>query len=202
MKRWVATLSVFAAVLITGCAGMMSEMGGWTTLLDGSNPSTLENWNRIGDANWRVVDGAVVANAGKGGSLVTKNSYKDFQIRAEFFVDATTNSGIYVRGIDPNKLGSSTSYEVNINDERLDGYGTGAITGFAKVSPMPKAAGKWSTLLVTAKGNTIVVELNGAKTVELNDSKFAQGSIGLQYGADPKATGGAIKWRKVQIKPL
>lgn len=57
-------------------------------------------------------------------------------------------------------------------------------------------------MLITARGSNIVVELNGVKTVELNDGKFAQGPIGLQYGADPKATGGAIKWRKVQIKTL
>jgi len=36
-----------------------------------------------------------------------------------------------------------------------------------------------------------------------NHNQFAQGSIALQYGSGPKeAPGGAIKWRKVQIKPM
>jgi len=39
--------------------------------LDGSNPKTLDNWNRIGDANWRAEDGAIVADKGKGGHLVS-----------------------------------------------------------------------------------------------------------------------------------
>jgi hypothetical protein len=39
----------------------------WITLLNGSNPMTLDNWNRIGDANWRAEDGAIVADKGKGG---------------------------------------------------------------------------------------------------------------------------------------
>ena len=54
----------------------MSNRGdpGWITLLDGSNPKTLDNWNRIGDANWRAEDGAIVADKGKGGHLVSKNS--------------------------------------------------------------------------------------------------------------------------------
>ena len=32
-----------------------------------------------------------MADKGKGGHLVSKNSYKDFQIRAEFWADHTTN---------------------------------------------------------------------------------------------------------------
>ena len=80
---------------VLGCSPQMSDQrdAGWVTLLDGSNPKTLDNWNRIGDANWRAEDGAIVADKGKGGHLVSKNSYKDFQIRAEFWADHTTNSG-------------------------------------------------------------------------------------------------------------
>ena len=32
---------------------------GWVTLFDGSN---LNDWNQIGDANWKIVDGAVQPN--------------------------------------------------------------------------------------------------------------------------------------------
>ena len=51
---------------------------GWVTLLDGTN---MNNFNKVGDANWRIVDGAVQADKGMGGFLVTKNSYANFQIR-------------------------------------------------------------------------------------------------------------------------
>jgi hypothetical protein len=61
---------------VLGCSPQMSGQGdaGWVTLLDGSNPKTLDNWNRIGDANRRAEDGAIVADKGKGGHLVSKNS--------------------------------------------------------------------------------------------------------------------------------
>jgi hypothetical protein len=36
---------------------------GWVTLFDGSN---LNDWNQIGDANWKIVDGAVQADKGNG----------------------------------------------------------------------------------------------------------------------------------------
>ena len=177
---------------------------GWITLLDGSNPKTLDNWDRIGDANWRADDGAVVADRGTGGHLVSKNAYKDFQIRAEFWADASTNSGIFIRISDPKRIGSKTAYEVNIYDQRAEqDYGTGAITNIAKVSPMPKAGGKWNVYEITAKGAHLTVVLNGSKTVDVEHGQFSEGPISLQFGnGDKGAPGGPIKWRKVQIKPL
>ena len=73
---------------------------GWTTLFDGSN---LNNFEPIGNANWRIEDGAVVADKGNG-FLVTKNTYTDYQIRAEFWVDTEANSGIFIRCTDPEKV--------------------------------------------------------------------------------------------------
>jgi len=194
----VATLTVF------GCAQMSSMMDtGWVTLIDGDKG--LENFNRIGDANWRAEGGAVVADKGKGGHLVTKNSYTNFQIRAEFWADHNTNSGIFIRASDPNKVGADNSYEVNIYDQRPgQEYATGGIVNFGRI-PVPssyKAGGKWNTFLITAKDTHINVEFNGIQTVTMYDSKFASGPFTLQFGNHGKEPGGAIKWRKVQIKVL
>jgi hypothetical protein len=38
---------------------------------------------------------------------------------------------------------------------------------------MPKAGGKWNTFEITAKGPQLTVVLNGTKTVDMQDSKFA-----------------------------
>jgi hypothetical protein len=191
------------ALVVAGCSMMPGMDGGWTTLIDGT-PKSLDNFNRIGDANWRVEDGAVVADRGKGGYLVSKNSYKDFQIRAEFWADHTTNSGIFLRAQDPSKIGSVSAYEVNIFDQRPEPkYGTGAIVDVAAVSPMPKAGGKWNTYLITAQGSQLTVVLNGQQTVNVSNSRFGQGPFALQFGNGAKdAPGGAIKFRKVEIKPL
>ena len=193
-------LVVASAVL--GCAQMSGSDAGWTTLIDGTKG--LENWNRIGEANWRAEDGAVVADKGKGGYLVSKNSYRDFQIRAEFWADHTTNSGIFIRVTDPTKVTATSAYEVNIYDQRPEpAYGTGAIVDFAAVSPMPKAGGRWNTYEITAKGSQLMVVLNGVQTVNIQNSRFTQGPFALQFGNGAKdAPGGAIKWRKVQIREL
>ena len=201
-------LSVITAGLLVvafgvfGCSYMPWSDSGWTTLIDGT--AGMENFNPIGDANWRGENGAIVADNGKGGYLVSKNTYKDFQVKAEFWADTTTNSGVFIRCTDPNKVTATNAYEVNVYDLRPDpSYGTGAIVNVAKVSPMPKAGGRWNTYEITAKGSQLTVVLNGVQTVSVQDSQFAQGRLALQYGLGPKdVRGGAIKWRKVQIKAL
>lgn len=171
---------------------------GWITLIDGA--TGLDNWSRVGDANWRVVDGVIQADkkTDKASSfLVSKKSYTDFQIRIEFWASDDANSGIYMRCADPNKITDRSCYEANIFDQRPDpSYGTGAIVHIATVSPMPKAGGKWNTYDITVKGSRLTVTLNGVRTVDVHDSKFASGPIALQYAA------GVVKFRKVQIKPL
>ena len=206
MKSWTAiSTALFVFVLtFTGCATQGPPGTGWITLLDGTKKTLDENWINTGaaQANWRIEDGAVVADKGGKGSgmLLTRNSYRDFQIWAEFYAVETTNSGIFIRISDPKNIGSKTSYEVNIYDQRPDPtYGTGAIVDVAKVVPMPKAAGKWNTFLITAQGPNLKVEFNGQQTVDVTDKRFASGPFSLQYGG---GNSGVIKWRKVMVRPL
>ena len=212
MKR----LSTIAAGLLIGAAAFQyadvasGQSDGWITLLDSTNKG---DWGEVGTANWEMKDGAMTADKLNGkdlGYLVTKNSYKDFQIRAEFWVDEEANSGVFIRCDRSDKIDAKICYEVNIYDKRPDpSYGTGAIVDVAKVDPMPKAAGKWNVYEITAKGSTFTVILNGQKTVDgAQDAKFAGGRIALQHGLGLKdANGvasdkGVVKFRKVEIKPL
>lgn len=199
-------LTIGTALLLAACSSMPSWMpgGGWTTLIDGDKG--LENFNKLGGANWRAEGGAIVADKSPDNSyLVTKESYKDFVIHAEFWADKNTNSGIFIRAQDPKKIGADNAYEVNIYDARPGPeFGTGAIVNFAK-TPVPspyKAVGKWNTFDITAKGSTITVVFNGQKTVEMTNAKFLEGPFALQFGNHGKAPGDVIKFRKVQVKPL
>lgn len=205
MKRWpIITIGLLLVALTAfGCATQGPPGTGWITLLDGT-PASLNNWNRSGaDANWRLVNGVIQADkaTGKGSShLVTKNSYKDFQIWAEFWAADNTDSGIFIRITDVKNIGSTNSYEVNIYDQPPDpSYGTGAIVNFAKVDPMPRAGGKWNTFLITAKGSNLIVVMNGVETANINNSQFPGGPFSLQFGGDDS---GVIKWRKVMVRPL
>jgi hypothetical protein len=193
MTRW-ATLT--SALLIAGlaAAGPASGQDGWVSLFDGKS---LDGFTQTGEANWRVEDGAIVADKGKGGHLVSKEKYKDHAIRIEFWSDEKANSGIFARCA-PDKIGAKTCYEFNIFDTRPDPtYGTGSIVYIAEVNPMPKAAGKWNTMEVTLKGRQLTLVFNGVKTVDVRNGLWDEGHFTLQYG-----TGSLLKFRKVEVKKL
>ncbi len=205
-RRYTLALSlasaVVAAATLAGCAS--PAPAGWTTLIDGDKG--LENFVRVGDANWRTEEGAIVADKGRVGFLVTRQAWRDFELRAEFHAQTETNSGIFVRLSDPVNITAGNSYEVNIWDIRPEPkYGTGAIVDFAEV-PVPianKAGGRWNVFEIEAKGGRITVKLNDVQTTVMNNNKFASGPIALQFGPGVGGvTGGPIKWRKVQIKAL
>lgn len=191
---------------LAACSSMPAWLpgSGWVALIDGDQG--LENFNRVGDANWRSEHGMIVADKGRGGHLVSKSSYKDFQMRAEFWAETDTNSGILIRCSSATQITVKNCYEVKIWDTRPDPrYGTGAIVNVAAV-PVPittKAGGRWNTYEITAKGNQLTVKLNGVQTVSVQNGRHAAGHLTLRYGPGVKgATSGPIKWRKVQIREL
>ena len=203
MKRFALVAAAVALGGIGGCGNMPgapAASASWVTLF--GKTTTLSTWNRIGDANWRVADNELVADKGVG-FLVTREAYGDFELKAEFYAEPDTNSGIFIRCQDPAKLDSNNCYEVNIWDLRpKPEYGTGAIVDVAAVNPMPKAGGKWNTYHLTVKGDHMVVVLNGEKTADAHHSKHSRGLIGLQHAGGVKGDSSPIKFRSVEIRPL
>ena len=199
IPRSVTLGSLFVLSLFAFACTQPPMRPGWVTLIDGEQG--LENFTRVGDANWRAENGAIVADKGQGNSyLLTRNTYSDFELKVEFWADHTTNSGIHVRVQEPANVTDRNSYEANIFDRSPNPtYATGSIVSFSGVTGSPRVGGQWNTYEITAKGGHIVLVLNGVRTAELIGAVFARGPIALQYNANP---GGAIKWRSVRIKPL
>ena len=190
-----AMLGVAALALAIPANAQSGE--GWTVLLDGEN---MGDWEMVGETNWRMEDGAVVADNRTSETpafLLSKDSYKDFELYVEFWASDDANSGIFMRCSQPPEITDKTCYEANIYDQRKDPtYGTGGIVGFAEVDPMPKAGGKWNTYEITMDGRDITAVLNGETTAEIRNGLFEEGPLALQHGA------GTIKFRKVAIRPL
>src|SRR3979490_2833760 len=141
-----------AALHSSGTASGQTDAG-WITLVDSA---TMGDWDKVATANWAMKDGALTADKLEGKDLaylMSRNSYKDFQIRAEFWVSDDANSGIFIRCSDPQKIGGMTCYEVNLFDKRPGPeHGTGPIVNVAKVNPMPHAGVKWNVLEIDAQG--------------------------------------------------
>ena len=163
------------------------------------NGNDLNAWKPIGNANWRLQDRLVQAELGDG-FLVTRASYQNFHLVAEFWVDDEANSGIFFRCADANLITDKNAYEANIYDKRPDqSYGTGAVVNISKslVQPNIKAGGHWNTFDITVINNHIKILLNSQTTVDINDDTHTvAGPIALQYNK------GVVKFRKLSIQTL
>ena len=191
-SRFVLGICVFGLLSVVPVQEV-SAQGGWTTLFDGSN---LNNFNPIGSANWEIADGAVGADSGSG-FLVTKESYADFELTLEFWVDEPANSGIFVRCADAMSVTDRNSYEVNIYDTRADQtYRTGGIVHIAAPNSVVMTGGKWNSYEIKAEGSRLMVTLNGQEMVDVRDTQFSDGPIALQYGL------GIVKFRNVRVRGL
>ena len=190
----VAVGVLLAGVGVLGLSHQASGQVGTTiTLSDGTN---LDNFNQAGNANWRVAERTLVADRGNG-FLVTKQSYGDFKIRAEVWVDDIANSGIFIRCDNPQQPTANTCYEVNIFDTNPNPRnGTGAIVNVAPVNPMPKVALNWAVMEIEARGPQLTVTVNGKQTAMATDSKHLRGRIAFQRAE------GVVRWRKIEITPL
>jgi hypothetical protein len=196
-----AAVMVVVAMVAGGC-GSMQPAKDRVVLIDGN--AGMDNWSTSGStANWRAEGGAIQADklvSGKGASvLVSKRSFKDFELHVEFWAAEDTNSGVYLRAPNPDQVNTASgAYEVQIWDKNPNAkYATGSLVNVAAVEPIYKAANKWNTFEVIAKGSQITVKMNGVVTANIQDAKNTQaGRFGIQFN------GGPIKVRKLVVKEL
>jgi len=162
------------------------------------NGRDLDGWTTVGDANWTVEDGALSADRGGMSFLVSRDSFRDFDLRAEIWVSDDANSGVFLRCGDRTSITPHTAHAVHVFDRRpAPTFRTGAIVNIAKVSPMPKAGGRWSLMEVRARGDALSVVFSGQKTVDaVRDTAHAEGPIALQYGS------GVVKFRAVEVRTV
>ncbi|MGY8760433.1 MAG: 3-keto-disaccharide hydrolase [Nitrospinaceae bacterium] len=183
-----ASITILTGMLLIG-----HTVAAQTILFNGSN---LDSFDQLGDANWNISGDVVEATSGNG-HLVTQNSYDNFVLSVDFWVDDPANSGIFIRCQDPEMISPDTCYEVNIFDQRADQtYRTGGIVYFAAPAAQINAGGQWNTFEIRAEGSQIMVTLNGVITVDMDDDTFSDGPLTLQYGS------GVVRFRNAKIQKL
>jgi hypothetical protein len=194
---------VLTSLLLASCtpmsqssSGMVGTASEWTVLFDGS---TLDGWDRIGSANWRLEaeDRSVVADGGGAGFLVTQAVYDDFELAVDFWISETANSGVFIRCSDPSNVTAGNCYEINLWDTRPDPtYRTGSIVSVSPPMQQVDAGGRWNTLMIRADKDRLTLILNGITTVDTHDSRHSEGVIALQYATETS------KFGNVRIRSL
>ena len=154
---------------------------------------------------WRAVNG-VIRNeqAAPGATILTKEDFGNFVIRADFRAHPQVNSALMLRQGRPQPAG----YELQIRDkvltDRTGGeYLTGGIVNVAHSPEGTKIVpDQWNTFEATLTGDHIVVVYNGAKVVDVHDKRRATGAIGLQSAHPEDPAGAFIEFRNLRIKRL
>lgn len=149
---------------------------------------------------WAIENG-IAKNVAGANNLVSKETFWNFELHAEYKLGANTNGGIGLRG----------RYEVQILEDfgkPQDTHSHGALySRYAPLVNASKPVGEWQTLDVRLVGRWVTVTLNGQKTV---DRREIEGLTAIAGNGDESNPGpfivqgdhGAVEFRKFTVTPL
>jgi hypothetical protein len=180
---------------------------GWELLFDGKS---MDKWTIGGDAKWKIVDGAMTPDTGRG-YPATKEDFGNFQLRFEFRSNIPNiNSGVYIRRGRVEGDSHTLGYELQIRNpgpkdapydgkpDNHNGYYTGSFSGHLKSKNEPTVVmGKWHSVDLTANGDHFIVIIDGGKVLDARHSEFKTGLIGFQPARDA-----SVNFRNIRIKKL
>lgn len=166
----------------------------WVSLFDGTD---LRHFDRLGEAQWELIEDYVEADGYESSYLVSKEDYADFELEVDFWPSGDANSGVYLRCQDRNDISAEDGYEINIYDSNPNPDNrTGAIIHFSPPMQSAVAGERWNTFKIRANGSRIIVYFNGVLVNDLDDASYTSGPIALQ------SNGGLIRFRNVRVKRL
>ena len=151
--------------------------------------------------NWVVENGVMMSPEKEGNNLVSKQTFKDFKIEAEYAIAPGSNGGIYLRG----------RYEMQLLDDfGKDTNAQGHMAIYGRTPPATNAskpAGEWQTVEIIVVGNRVTATLNGKK---VHDNAVIEGVTGGTLDANETAPGpimlqgdhGKVWFRKVTVTPI
>jgi hypothetical protein len=197
---------------------------GWRTLFDGSGLDAWRGYRKPAlPDGWQVVDGSLALVTAGAGDIITREQFRNFDLRLEWKVAPGGNSGVFFRATEEgNYIWQSASEMQVLDDERhADGKSelTSAGSNFALYPArrgVSRPAGEWNAVRLLVNGSHAEHWLNGVKVVEyelgsaewearVRASKFAsmplygrapQGHIGLQDHGD------RVEFRNIRIRVL
>ena len=181
------------------------QKDGFVLLFDGTS---LDHWVvRTGQTTWKVADGAVRSDSSAAGAtLLTKEDYANYILKAEFRAHPQVNSGIMLRQSRP---GAATpgGYELQIRDKTgtfpSGDFMTASIVNVGKAPADARILpGQWNTFEITMNADHMIVVYNGRKVVDARDSRLRTGGIGLQSAHAEDPPGAGVEFRNLRVKRL
>ncbi|RMG37432.1 MAG: DUF1080 domain-containing protein [Planctomycetota bacterium] len=171
---------------------------GWVELFDGQ---TLFGWESANPSvNWRVEDGAIVAEAGGPGLLTTFVACADFELQCDVRLERGGNSGIFLRTPARPRNPSVDCYEWNLCDSH-DAFPTASLVGRRAVHGVRIEDDRWHTCRIRFQGPHLKAWIDGRLVTDFREAAqsagfLRRGFIGLQQNR------GRVAFRRIFLKPL
>lgn len=151
---------------------------GWQLLFDGKS---LAQWRSYGqeslDSGWGIENGCLT-RLGRAGDIISRQQFGDFDLKLEWRISDSGNSGIFIRGDESGKNIHHTGYEMQVldnvghRDSSDPTHRSGAY--YDMIAPdhdTTKPVGYWNRVHIIARGPSVEFWLNDKLT-----AKFEQGS--------------------------
>lgn len=153
---------------------------GWELLFDGSTTEGWRSYNgdQFPDEGWIAEDDMLtVLSDGGGGDIITENQYGNFELKLEWRVQKSGNSGIFYRAMEqPTQpiYWSAPEFQILDNENHPDAEmgedgNRKAASLYDLIPAKPQNAnpyGEWNSVKIVADGPNIEHWQNGEKVVE------------------------------------
>ena len=136
------------------------------------NKDDFSQWTKVNgekvDKGWSIENGIVHRHA-KGGDIITKGKFKDFELTFEWKISKAGNSGIKYRARGSLGLEYQVLDDQKHRDNKNPTHRAGSLYELvaAQDSKTLKPVGEWNKGRIFVRGNQIEHWLNGEKVVEI-----------------------------------
>jgi serine/threonine-protein kinase len=177
---------------------------GWQPLFNGRD---LGGWQVVGGRRdvWAIESGVLVAQGGGGGWLMSDRDFADFELRVEYRVSASANSGVAFRSA-PDDANRIQIFDDSAFPDCEPQFLTAALYGVVGAKQgAARPAGVWNDMLVTARGRQLTIVLNGTEVLDVNLDRLTDAPAGLARRAGRVGLlsyTNRVEFRRVEVKPL
>ena len=148
---------------------------GWQLLFDGNDMSQWRNFKKEGlSPKWVVEDGTMKLTGGEGGDILTRKTFRNFELRLEWNISEGGNSGIFILVDEEGERIYSHAPEIQIldnerhSDKEIDSHRSGSLFDMVVSHPSShKPAGEWNKVRILFVDGFLQVWQNRVQTVNI-----------------------------------